>query len=279
MKKRIVEVFGDFDNPSKRPDNTNEIKKFVEATSGKECEFGYFAHSMYGKENLILFWFQKDICETIKWGCENVDDDFLETHSISYGFVSKIQSGHQSLRESTFHLPIEFSILKGKNPILILHLSSIIEGEIDKTISMTPTTDVAKAIFDSLEPIFAWVKLCKKIQDLNRLDMDVINDLFSESFDDAEDYAIASINKSYPIKAYEIAITTKTIKDGEFIDIDSGVSNLLRDILNIVSHLEEYNVTVSFNTSHPTRARFPDKNETFYKSIALIVRILPKIGS
>lgn len=277
MKKRIIEAFGDFGNPSK-PGNADEMKKFVEVTSGKECEFGYFGHSIHSKGNFILFWFQKDISEIVEWGVENVTDGFLQNHSnIDAGFVSKIEGGHRSLHESTFYLPIEFSILKGKNPILILHLSSIIKGEIDKTIKITDYVD--KDIFDALSPVFAWVKLCQKIYDLNRLDMDVINDLFSDAFDDAEDYAIATISKLNPIKAYEIAITTKTIKEGGFIDIDSDVSNLLKDITNIAGHLEEYNVTVSFNTSHPNRDRFPDKNETFYKSAALIIRILPALGS
>lgn len=263
-----------------KPINT-DLAELIEKTDGEENEFGRIGHARNTASgtSYILFHFTKEFKDIVKWGTENIGDSWMSDNtSLDAGFISKIQKriNKSNPSEDQLFLPIEFSILKGKNPILILHLSSIITGEVDKTISMSPTTDVVKSIFTALEPVFAWAKLCKKVVEFNKLDEDIINDLFSEAFDDAEDYEIALITRLKPFKCYEIAITTKTIKDGGFIDMDNEVLSLMKDIPNIVGHLEEYNVSVSFNTTKPNKDVFPGKNDTFYKSQAIIIRILPK---
>lgn len=247
-----------------------------------KSEFGSIEYIISKYNKYITFNFNKDITEDIEWGIENITDDFLNTRSnISGGFVGKIvglNTNNLHFKDKLtgdYYLPIEFSVLNGKSPIVILHTSSVIDEDSDITIVLKDGVDISKIIFEELDPVFAWIKLCKKLHEFNRLDEDTLKDVFSDAFDDAEDYSIVSTG-TIPTKYYEIAISTKTKRDGGYVDIDDDVMKLLMDIANVREHLSEYSVDVSFNTTRPNADRFPDKNDTFYKSQAIIIRIVPK---
>ena len=276
MRKRIIESSDSFDSfdPSKFKSEEDMVDYFTSMVDKVEkCEFGYLGYSIY-TENDLIFFFDKEYHEILEWGCENVTDELLSRRTnIDTGFVSKIVSGENSHKHDPV-LPIEFNMIKGKTPLVILHTSNVFKGMGDKTIILRQGMDLGKSIYQILYPVFAWLKLCKNLYEFNRLDVDTIKDLFSEAFDDAEDYAICT-NNTIPVKSYEIAISTKTKKDGGFIDIDDDVMHLLSDISNIKSHLSEYNVSISFNTQKPNRDRFPEKNATFYQSQAIVIKILP----
>lgn len=251
--------------------SNDEIKAIEGSISGKSNEFGDLGFVSKHGEYFIVFRF-KDT-DIIDWGVKNITDKFLSDFAnVPNGFVSKIK---ETVNVKSFVLPIELSLLKGKNVISIIHGSSVIKGSGDKTVVMSPKNDISKPVFELLGPVFAWVKLCKKLYDFNRLDIDIINDLFSEAFDDAEDYAINIINVGGLNRGYEIAISTRTRREGGYIDIDDEILNLLKDIPNIIAHLEEYDINIAFNTTRPSRDRFKGKNETFYQAQAIVIRILP----
>ena len=270
MRKRIIESIDKFNNEE---DMVEYLMELIDKDN--KCEFGTIGYHIYDT-NSITFSFDPEYHDVIEWGEKNITNDFVVNRTNISPLKSKIVvSKDRRSGERHYILPIEFSMLKGgKRPILILHMSEVFRGHGDETIVLREGVKISEAICENLESVFAWLKLCKKLHDFDKLDEETLRDLFSDAFDDAEDYAIAVVSAP-PIKSYEIAISTKTKREGGYIDIDDDVMRLLNDIANIKSHLSEYDVKVAFNTTRPNKDKFPDKNSTFYQSQAIIIRIIP----
>lgn len=270
MRKRIVE--SSFEYMSKSNNNDDAIEHLMNLIDkDNKCEFGTIGYAIHSSNSITLS-FSPEYTDIIEWGEANITSDFIANRTNIDPLKRKMILNK---KDGCYILPIEFSMLKGgKNPILILHMSEVFRGHGDETIVLREGVKISEAICSELQPAFAWLKLCKKLHDFDKLDEDTLKDLFSDAFDDAEDYAIAVVSAP-PLKSYEIAISTKTKREGGYIDIDEDVMRLLTDIANIKSHLSEYDVKVAFNTTRPSKDKFPDKNATFYQSQAIIIRILP----
>ena len=140
---------------------------------------------------------------------------------------------------------------------------------------------VIESVLDILKPAFSWISATGKLYKFSSLDEETIMEYFSDMFDDSEDYSV-HVKETMGINLYEIAVSTKTIHKGDeggFIFIDEDVMGLFRDLPNVIRHIQsEYPVNISINTSRPNRDRHPDKSETFYKSQAFILRVVPTIS-
>ncbi len=292
-KRRIIESFDRFDNEGYSDDDALEyFTDLIDEDEG--CEFGKLDYSLYTTNHLVFF-FNDKYTPIIRWGIDNINREFLEekvsTDIKNFNFISKIIN-----EEHNPCLDIEFTVVGGKSPILYLSTSDVFGGH-DISIPLTMSTngeiDVLKKIYYELSDLFNWAKLCIKMEHYSNLKIENIKDIFSNIFDNANDYAIAAENilgANMPI--YTIAISTgKNLGKNHmtsfmnFIEVDKDVANILSEMEDIKSHLEDYGVKVLIHIGAPNWAgnisgtyRFKDKDTNFYESQAIIIRILPKLN-
>jgi hypothetical protein len=265
MRKRIIESIDDFKKEEPLKTEFGSVMPWS-LPAGED------------KPRPILFRFDDKLKDVIEWGINNISAADIENISeIKTGeFISQIRRG----KIGGLYLPIDFSVMKGKSTVVILHTSDITGEERDKTVVLSlskDSVDVTKAseiLVKTLEPVFDWVRICEKVYEYNKMDQDLINDLFADAFDDADDYSV-SVNNDNLFKVYLIAISIGQGRSS-YVGLTKNVISILKDMIDATSHLEEYDVSVSFDTRRPTFDTFPEKNSTFYSSNAIIVRIGPK---
>lgn len=274
---RVIESMEQFSKGS----TSSPLDIFTNIICDKDCEFGYFTKNItkdrYG-EYLLPFTLNKEYSRIATWSKSRITDRYLANNTnIPYGFVELIK-----INNNIVTLSVNFNIMLGRNPIVILNTSDVFKNAKDETIVIKG--DILPRILKLYDPLFRWLKMSKTIFKFFEI-VEMLPDIFSDTFDECGDYLISPIrlgsNRSGEIFGdVHVALSTgkpHNVNKRGYVDMDVS-SKILRELLNVVVHLEDSDVTISYNTTIPDKSVFEpnetsEKNATFYSSQAIIVYI------
>ena len=243
----------------------SKIETMLTTFSNEYGSTGCTINARLNKSSLIFF-FDKKYTEAIRWSIKNLPERILpNSKTISEFFTDQYVS-----RDGEYYIMMSFEIIEGTN---LIELNTPIDGE-----KIVKIDNLTNSIPNYLSEVYKWIDLSIELYKFSTLDVETLSEIFSDMFDDAEDYSIYT-KEAKGLHLYELVISTSTInEEGGFITIDKEVQLMFRDLPNVISHLQsEYPVRVSINTSKPSKERHPDKSDTFYKSQAFILRIVPTV--